>query len=195
MNRRLLSTLLIGALAFPNRPARADGPAVPGDGFSASRYETLWTKSPFAVATPEAVQGSPDYQLFGVARYDGVSYASLIESQTQQHFLLSTEKPVRGLTLISITPGHGQTGNQAVVQKDGQPITLQQDPSESAPVAMTGLNNAPAAQPLPAPGAGGVFTPGSPPPPRRRLPLIRLPPNPAVTVPPPSSPPPAPAAP
>jgi hypothetical protein len=175
MQRRLLSTALIGALALCPASAWADETPVPGQGFPASRYETLWTKSPFSVATPEVVQGSPDYQ------------------QTGQHFLLSSEKPVRGLTLISVTRGRGSSLNQAVLQKDGQPITLQQDTSTAGPGALTGpvSANAPAVQPLPAPGAGGVPTPGALPPPRRRLPLIRLPPNPATTVPPP----PAPAAP
>ena len=190
MKRRLLSTALIGALALFPASAWADEAPVPGQGFPASRYETLWTKSPFAVATPEAVQGSPDYQLVGIAQFDGVSYASLIESQTGQHFLLSSEKPVRGLTLISVTRGQGSSLNQAVVQKDGQPITLQQDTSTAGPGAMTGPvpTNAPMVQPLPAPGAGGIPTPGTLPPPRRRLPLIRLPPSPAATVPPPPAP-------
>jgi hypothetical protein len=185
MNGRLLSAALIGSLAFSQVMARADANAVPGQGFPASRYETLWTKSPFAVATPEAAQSSPDYQLVGVARYNGVSCAGIIEVQTGQHFLLSSDKPTHGLTLISITPGQGQTGNQAVVQKDGQPLTLTQDVSAVAPVA-SGVNiNAPPNELLPAPGAGAPSPLGQPPVPRRRLPLIRLPPNPAHPIPPP----------
>jgi hypothetical protein len=188
MNQRLLSAALTGLLGISAAPAPADAPPVPGDGFPPSRYETLWTKSPFAVATPEAAAGSPDYQLVGIARFDGVSYASLIETQSQQHFLLSSETPARGLTLISITRGQGSSGNQAVVQKDGQPITLVQDTSNSGPVAMSGPPPNAMPQPLPMPGAGGaVFTqPPMPPPFRRRLPFIRLPPNPAQVAPPPA---------
>ena len=193
MNRRLLSAALIGLLSISHRSAAGDVPAMPGEGFPASRYETLWTKSPFAVETPEAAQGSPDYQLVGIARFDGVSYASLIETQTQQHFLLSSDQPVRGLTLISITRGQGPAGNQVIVQKNGQQITLHQDTSNTGPgpgqSAPPGVAPAPApapvAQPLPMPGAGG---PGTAPFPRRRFLPIHLPPSPGQVAPAPAPP-------
>ena len=54
----LLLLAVAGSAALTAKPAWADDSAAPGDGFSASRYETLWTKSPFAVATAEAVQES-----------------------------------------------------------------------------------------------------------------------------------------
>jgi len=189
MNRRLLSAALIGLLAICNRSVADDIPAAPGEGFPASRYETLWTKSPFAVETPDAAQSSPDYQLVGIAQFDGVSYASLIETQNQQHFLLSSDQPARGLTLVSITRGQGASGNLVVVQKNGQQITLHQDTSNTGPSAPNGapIANAPApmAQPLPMPGAGG---PGTVPFPRRRFLPIHLPPNPGQMAPAPAPP-------
>ncbi len=199
MNRSLLLASISFALAAGNELVRSDTVALPGDGFPASRYETLWTKSPFAIATPDAVQGSPDYKLVGIARNEGVSYASLIDNASGQHFLLSSDKPVNGLVLVSILGGKGSAGNQAVVQKNGQPITLVQDTSESAPgpgVPMGSINAPPGAQPLPMPGAtgfaGGNFPPGMPPAVRRRLSAIRLPPNPAQQIAPPPAPPAAP---
>jgi hypothetical protein len=137
---KYLFFILAAGLAPTAQPVRADDPAVPGAGFPTLRYEALWTKSPFAVATPEAGPDSPDYSLVGYAvNINGISYASLIEKQNNEHFLISTEKPVRGLTLTSITHNPNSSDTYAVMQKDGQTITLK---LEQAPVATTapGLN-------------------------------------------------------
>lgn len=109
--------------------ARADAPDLPGDGFSASRYESLWTKSPFAVASPDgAAPETADYSLVGIARIDGVSYASLVEKQSQIHFLVSDNMPARGLTLVSVTRGtEDGLGTFALIKKDDQLMTLKLD--------------------------------------------------------------------
>ena len=52
MNGRFLFIALTAGLVFSGRWGRADEAVVPGQGFTASRYEALWTKSPFAVASP-----------------------------------------------------------------------------------------------------------------------------------------------
>ena len=142
--------LVLGAgLALTAEPARADDASLPGGGFPASRYETLWTKSPFAVATSEAAPASsPDYFLVGIAKFDDVSYASVIERQNQEHFLISTDKPTRGLTLTSITRGQDGTDTYAVVLKDGQSITLK---LEQPPVTEA-IPGAPPLNPLAIPG-------------------------------------------
>jgi len=127
-----------GALVFLSCPARADAPVLPGAGFAASRYEVLWTKSPFAVASAEGGQESPDYALKGIAQFDGISYASLIDKRSPgpepEHFLLSSDKPVKGLTLVSISRGHDSSGTFAVIQKDGQVSTLKLETVSVAPV-------------------------------------------------------------
>jgi len=102
----------------------ADEAVLPGSGFAVSRYQALWTKSPFSVASPEAVTSSPDYSLVGLSRFDGISYASLIEKQTQEHFLLTSDKPVKGLTLVSVSQGHGAGNSSAVVQRGAESLTL-----------------------------------------------------------------------
>jgi len=51
----------------------------------------------------------------------GVAYASVVDAHTQAHFLVTSNKPVKGLTLVSITPGRIPVAN---LKKDGQPITL-----------------------------------------------------------------------
>jgi len=187
MRKPLLLLACTGSLALTLRPAGADDSSVPGEGFSAARYEALWTKSPFAVATADAVQESPDYSLVGIAEFDGVSYASLIERQSQEHFLISSDKPTRGLILTTITRSHDGSDTYAVVQKDGQPITLK---LEQAPVAAA-TPGAPAAPPtivmpgimtpqIPMPGAANSTPmPSTRPLIRFHRPAIHLPPMPA----------------
>jgi hypothetical protein len=199
MKAPVLFLALAAGLALTAQPVRADDPAVPGGGFPASRYEALWTKSPFAVATSEAAPESPDYVLVGIANVDGISYASLIESQNQEHFLISSDKPIRGLTLTSITRNHDDT--YAVVQRDGQPITLklEQPPPMPAtpgtpPVSTVAMPGSMTPQ-IPMPGAGSPTTGSVRPllPARIHRPPIHLPPPstqqqqpaPIQTVPPP----------
>jgi hypothetical protein len=170
---------LSAGLALIAQPGRADDPAVPSAGFSASRYEALWTKSPFAVATSDAAQESPDYLLVGVANVNGISYASVIDAHNQEHFLISSDKPTRGLTLTSITRNHDDT--YAAVQKDGQPITLKLEqvaavpgapPNTPMPGIMTPQITMPGATPTFPTGSGRPFSA------RYHHPLIHLPPPP-----------------
>jgi hypothetical protein len=105
-------------------PAPVDEATVAHQGYPAARYESLWTHSPFAVETPEEdTTESADYALVGIAQIDGVSYASLIEKQNQNHLLISSDKPINGLTLNSIS--HKAGGDTyATLIHDGQPLTL-----------------------------------------------------------------------
>jgi hypothetical protein len=156
--------------------------AVPVAGFDSSRYEALWTKSPFAVATSEdATETSPDYMLVGIANIGGVSYASVIERQTQEHFLISSDQTIRGLQLTSITRSSDGSDSFAMVQKDGQSITLK---LEQAPAAQPGAALAGGAEgaaqvmtpQIPMPGAGAGFSGASVRPfARFHRPLIHLP--------------------
>jgi hypothetical protein len=168
--------------ATPGSAGPSDNATVPGGGFPASRYEALWTKSPFAVATSEAGPESPDYMLVGIANVEGISYASLIDAHNQDHFLISSDKPTRGLTLTSITRSHDDT--YAAVQKDGQSITLK---LEQAPVTAVAPGAPPTTavatpgvttQQLPLPGSAPSYGGGRPPS-RFRRPTILLPPAPA----------------
>jgi hypothetical protein len=191
-----LLVTLISTIAVA--PLRADDPVVPSGGFPASRYEALWTKSPFAVATAEASPDSPDYSLVGVANIEGVFYASVIEIKSQEHFLLSSGKPSRGLTLTSITRSPNGLDSYAIVQKDGQTLTLK---LEQAQIAVAGgptlnLGGLPGnmTPPLPMPGAGPSYQNSGLIrfPVRIRHPLIHMPPRPELQQQPPPPPVPAP---
>lgn len=96
----------------------------PGTGFIQSRYASLWTKSPFAVATNDApAAATTEYQLIGAARFDGISYASVIDKQSQKHLLLSSDKAVSDLTLISVS--YDSSGRlSALIQCRGQMMSL-----------------------------------------------------------------------
>lgn len=194
MNKHLLSLALIGSCALSGSAVWADDAPLPGQGFDAPRYEALWTKSPFAVAAAEASQGSSDYTLRGVSKIDGVTYVNLVDNQSQgDHFLVTSDKPSRGLTLVSVTRGHGDVATQVVVQKAGQWITLKLDTSSSAnvppppgaPIANTFPMPGAQASQIPMPGTGivnvpqGGAIPGQPmpmPPPRFRPRTLHLPP-------------------
>ena len=134
------------AAVAPATPSDTDPDAAPREGFPAKRYEALWTKSPFAVETPEAGEESPDYSLVGVAQFDGVFYASLVQKQNQEHFLVSSDKPYKGLTLTAITHGHDVADTTASLIKDGQPITLKLEAGTVMP-------------PAPIPGMPSTYTP------------------------------------
>ena len=65
MNDRQLFLFLLAFCGLFMPKAWADASPLPGAGYEASRYEALWTKSPFSVSTPDAAPDSPDYA-FGV---------------------------------------------------------------------------------------------------------------------------------
>jgi len=171
-------------------PAAPDAAVVPGAGFSASRYQVLWTKSPFAVATAEAgADASPDYLLYGIANVDGITYASVVDAHNQEHFLISSDKATRGLTLASITRSSDGSDTYANVLKDGQTITLKLEKASGTAGGAGASPGGPGSMPqqITMPGANpGVNFPGGgatrPFIPRFRRPLIHLPPPPPPTL-------------
>lgn len=160
MNKMILSLVIAGGLPLGIITVCAEDAAVPSANFNAAHYETLWTKSPFSVATAEAVEESPDYSVVGVTQLDGVSYASIIEKQNQDHFLISSDKPYKGLLLKTITRSHDGKDTYATVEKDGQILTLK---LESAAVSAT------------VPGMPPVTVPGVPPQPGQTVQNITFP--------------------
>jgi hypothetical protein len=156
MNARGLFVVGWLGAALSLQAVAADDAATPGPGFSGDRYANLWTKSPFAIATPDAPTTSADYQLVGMAQFDGVSYASLVDRQTQEHFVLASDKPVKNLTLVSIS--HGTSGALAVIQRNGETLTLKQEeaPAADAAAPQAALNRV---LPQANPSVGGVVSP------------------------------------
>ena len=174
--------LLTSALAFSiGAPLLADS-ALPSGGFSGDRYTVLWTKSPFAIATAEAAPESADYQLVGLAQFDGISYANLVVKQTQEHFVLSSQKSEKNLTLVSIR--HDVQGGSAVIQRNGERLVLQETiASATAPPAdMNAAVPTPGAVPGMSinPSVGGIISPANSYPPHVRIhrPVIVIPPRP-----------------
>jgi hypothetical protein len=187
--------LLPSTFLSADEPAATTAAATPDDavaahqGYAPPRYQELWTKSPFAVETPdENVTESAEYSLVGVAQLDGVTYASLIEKQNQNHILLSSDKPLNGLSLSAVTKK--DDGTYATLSRNGELITLKLETASSGGGVLPSM--VPAQYPTPfMPGGnqpGGVgqnipmpgnFNPAS------ARPLIRIR-RPLIHVPPPS---------
>jgi len=137
INRSLLFLLILSGLVRAD--AVIDGtssPIVPGEGFPASRYQLLWTKSPFVVATTDSAPESPDYMMVGIAHFDGIDYVSLIEKKNQDHFLVSSDRSAYGLTLVSVERGRDPSDTTATFLKDGASITLKLEQLPSAGLAI-----------------------------------------------------------
>jgi hypothetical protein len=161
-------------------------PTLPGPGFSADRYATLWTQSPFAIATPDGPAATQDYQLVGMAQFDGVSYVSLVDKQSNEHFVLGSDKPVKNLKLVSISHGTGGSGT-AVILRNGETLTLQQEQAAAPVAANSPLAGPSNGVPIPVfpqvnPSVGGVR------PVFFHRPLVRIHRPPVVVPPPPGSP-------
>jgi hypothetical protein len=121
-----------------------------------------------------ASQESFGYALVGVAQFDGISYASLIDRQTKFHLLLSTAKPEQRLKLISVGGDDSPFGPSAVIESEGVSIRLKvvaygdiDLPASAVPASFASFNPASI---LPAPGFDKVAAPA--PPPGATLPLV-----------------------
>ena len=98
------------------------------------------------------------YELVGISRFDGISYASIIEVQTGYHFLLSTiDRSQHGLLLASVRTYDDPSGPAATIQTNGVSLTLELGSSASTDPDAT----APAALPAPI-SASPVTAPGAP---------------------------------
>ncbi len=133
----LLRLFCLGALALPLAGRALDQTdRLPGSGYTISRYDILWNDSPFTVATPDAnpVQ-SAEYALVGVCRFKNISYATLIDKKSQEHFLLFGDKPQRGLRLVAINPATASSAATAVILRNGESLTLRLESPPAGPAA------------------------------------------------------------
>jgi hypothetical protein len=159
----LLSILSLHAQDTTATPAPAATPTVTDDndpaahqGYEPPRYEDLWTKSPFAVETPDTqVTESAEYSFVGVAQIRGVTFVSLVQKQNQAHLLITSDQPLGSLKLDSIS--NKPDGVYASLTQNGQPLTLKLETAQAGG----------APQPNAAPPPGGnmplLFNPSGPP--------------------------------
>ncbi len=177
----LLSVLSLHAQDASPAPAAPtvtdDNDPAAHQGYEPQRYEDLWTKSPFAVETPDApVTDSAEYSFVGVAQIGDVTYVSLVQKQNQAHLLVSSDKPLGDLKLDSIS--NKSDGVYASFTQNGQPLTLKLETAPAgapqpgpipAPGGMPSVFN----QPMAAPGGQSIPMPGTFNPSQAR-PLIRI---------------------
>ena len=174
---------ILGLVLLAHAPACADTLAdLPDAGYSADHYSKLWKKSPFAIATPDVAVASVDYELVGLAQFEGVTYVSLIDKQSQEHFVLASDKPVRNLTLVSIS--HNSSGALASIRRNGEILTLRQEEAPAPSASSIPINPALDGVPASAPpsSVGGMVRPAylSPPTARVHRPHIIIPPRPKI---------------
>jgi len=121
MTRRILYRPRRAACCFPvwrrRMILRCPAAALP------RRYEALWTKSPFSVATARRRLTRPTIP--GRRRTHGRhSYVNVVDKQSGEHFIVTSDKPARGLTLVSVSRGQGAGDASAIMKKDtGEAIT------------------------------------------------------------------------
>jgi hypothetical protein len=140
-----------------------------------------------SVRASDSSPASFDYSLVGLARFDGVSYASLLNTKTQEHVFLSTANPEGGLKLSSITTDNDPLGPSAWIQNNGVSILLKlgsgafQVPAKSPTASVTDsqasvpFSAASLSSILPMPGAAKPASLN--PPPGGSLPLVFRPVN------------------
>ncbi len=89
----------------------------------------------------------------GVARFNDVSYASLVDTITQKHFLLSTKtKSELDVALASVLTDADSDGPSAVVQKNGASVLLKLNGGASPLHAIDGVRGPCVADRQPFPG-------------------------------------------
>ena len=146
-SKERLTLLLSFGLLLVTLPGHGDD-SLPGAGFDAQRYDSLATNSPFSVAAPEAGETSPEYQLVGIAHFDGTDYASVIDKQTNDRLLLwrGKESPrdasSSAVALISITEGKSGGESSALVVCNGQRMLLKIEKTEALAVAKPATSKA-----------------------------------------------------
>jgi len=119
---------------------------------------------------------SSNYTLVGIAKFDGISYASLLDGQTGGHFLLSTDKKSDlDVTLISVRTYDDASGPAAIIEKDNVSVLVKLESGIS--LASSGLISSPALFTQPSsvpnnPQSGSPDISKLKPPPGAKLPLV-----------------------
>jgi hypothetical protein len=126
------------------------------------------------VETPDTTTTeSADYALAGVAQLGDVIYASLVDKHTNDHILVSSDKPLGDLSVTSVSKR--ADGIYVSLTHGGEPLTLKLEGTTAAPGGSPGVANTSLMPNIPMPGAQTQqFLP-----PRIRVhrPLIHLPPR------------------
>jgi len=154
--KTILLMLLCGTcFVFSGDLIQADETIVPSKARELSHFVALWNKSPFAAATNETPIESTDYILGGIAQFDGIDYASLVDKKSNEHFLLVSDQTIRGLRLLSVSRGQNGSGALAIVQKGEESLTLRTEKTPLIPAVAAQTENK---------NQLGFFSPGHPPP-------------------------------
>jgi hypothetical protein len=166
--------------------ARAADPAIPS-GTTAERYQPIWVRSPFTLATPNAAE-SATWVLTGLAEDGDAPIVFLMNRNNQERMSVMTKANEKGFAIDSISYNANPLLSTVKVKTPAETMTLRFDPAQ-----MTVANAAPAPG-VPGfnagpngglrPGFPGGVRPGMP-----RLPVTRTTiPNPIAPNTPPAAP-------
>ena len=125
--------IALGLLAFSRLPSGTGGRSaspLPGPASTATGTRACGRNRPSRSRRPRRPPLPRTFELVGMAQFDGVSYVSLIEKQSGEHFILASDKPVRNLKLVSIA--RGPAVPSAIVQRNGVRFTLQEQDAPPA---------------------------------------------------------------
>jgi hypothetical protein len=134
-----------------------------------------------AAADPSiaAVGSSPSasrYTLVGIARFEGISYASLLDQQTGDHFLLSTDKKSEfDVALASVRTDDDPSGPGAIILKDNVSVLIKLESELSVASSDSSTPAVVVGQPYPAqkiPRPGSARAGALEPPNGGKLPLV-----------------------
>ena len=120
--------LLLAVLAFGGRLDAAESSPVP-DAYPVDRYEPIWKRSPFTLSSAVDDSGAASQQLAltGLLRINNEAYASVLDKQTKQRFLVSKEPDPQGLSLVSFQNPDDPSTLVVTLQRGSETFSLRYD--------------------------------------------------------------------
>jgi|GEM_PF-4933887 len=128
-----------GCLAILALPivSRAADPVIPQPP-QLDHYQSIWQNSPFG--KPSAKDASETYTLVSFFKIGNVSYATLIEKQSNKKlFISSNPASSSDISLVSTSPNVDPLASSVTILKDGEQMIVKFDPTtvKAAPTAVT----------------------------------------------------------
>ncbi len=102
-------------------------------GYPAERYEILWQKSPFTLASVATEQAKPGFAeslvVTGVARIGDEDFLMLFDKKSQERLMLSSTKSAGGIELVTLNASPDPLKTTATVRRGGETAVVRYDPS------------------------------------------------------------------
>lgn len=151
--------ILLGSALFGSAAATAQTapPLSPGEddpippALKVEHYESLWLNSPFT----RPLNAAESYVLTSVARIDGKSLVTLLNTATRERFTLSTDNNSQGWRLIDLHPDPNPKNIVARISVNGEEVTVRFGDEQLSAQALLKAAQGAGPQPAPQPGTPG----------------------------------------